>query len=55
MHFEFVEDAQNPNNRRLMVDGSQWAKVYGFSPEVAEARARIIANALEAWIEDNLK
>lgn len=43
-----VTDAFNPNNLRLIVDGYLWAKVYGVNPEMAKARADIIANALAA-------
>lgn len=39
-------DATEPNNRRLHVDGEQWAKVYGFTPEQSLARANIICRAL---------
>lgn len=42
-------DAANSNNCRLYVgagDGQQWAKVYGQDPEMAQARAIIIRDAL---------
>lgn len=39
-------DAANSYNRRLHVNGSQWAKVYGWDEESAQARADIIAAVL---------
>jgi len=47
-------DASNPNNRRIVVDGSQWCKVYGFNQEQVEERAQIIADLLvgEPSVED---
>lgn len=44
----FIDDGQNANNRRLFVGGEQWAKVYGFDPASAEARAEIIKAAMMA-------
>lgn len=44
-------DAANPNNRRLIVDGSQWAKVYGMDPEQAQARADLICKGLAGPLE----
>jgi len=41
-------DAENGNNRRLFVDGSQWAKIYGWDDESVEARANEIVAALSA-------
>lgn len=43
-------DVANPNNRRLYIgagEGQQWAKVYGQDPEMADARAIIIRDAIE--------
>lgn len=45
---EIGPDATNANNLRLIVDGEQWCKVYGFDPEQARARAEVIARALTA-------
>jgi hypothetical protein len=44
----FGPDAANPNNRRLFVNGQQWAKVYGWDKRSVEARADTIATALSA-------
>ena len=41
-------DAENGNNRRLFVDGSQWAKICGWDDESVEARANEIVAALSA-------
>jgi hypothetical protein len=45
---KITADATNLNNRRLHINGDQWCKVYGFSPEDAQARAETIAAALSA-------
>jgi len=38
--------AKNPNDRRLFVDGHQWAKVYGWDKASVEARCDEIVKAL---------
>ncbi|MFN7611460.1 MAG: hypothetical protein ACK5QX_11085 [bacterium] len=42
----FGPDAANENNRRMFVDGSQWAKVYGWDKASVEARCDTLAQAL---------
>lgn len=48
---EIGPDARNINCRRVHVDGAQWCKVYGFSEDEAEHKARIIAAALRTAFE----
>lgn len=43
-----VSDENNPNNRRILVDGAQWMKVYGFDQEQVEERAQLIASLLSS-------
>lgn len=45
-------DAQNPNNRRLFVNGHQWAKVYGWDNASVEARCKILSDALDDFEEN---
>jgi hypothetical protein len=42
----WVDDAKNPNDRRLYVDGSQWAKAYGWDKASLDARCVILEAAL---------
>lgn len=44
-------DAANPNNRRLFVDGQQWAKVYGWDKASVEARSAALIEALTSPTE----
>ena len=44
----WVDDAKNPNDRRMYLDGQQWAKVYGWDKASLDARCAILEAALSA-------
>jgi hypothetical protein len=43
----WVNDSSNDNDRRMYVDGQQWAKIYGWNHASLNARCDIIQAALE--------
>lgn len=43
----WVNDASNVNDRRMYVDGQQWAKVYGWDEASLNARCDILQEAME--------
>lgn len=43
---EWVNDASNINDRRMYVDGSQWAKIYGWDKASLDARCDALEAAL---------
>lgn len=45
---EWVNDASNINDRRMYVDGQQWAKVYGWDKASLDARCDALEAALSA-------
>lgn len=47
--YRVIADEKNPNNRRITSDADRHVcKVYGYTPEEAQAKAERIVAALEA-------